>query len=237
VGQGLGVLDDRRNAVQPGRGRERRPDGRHAAIPGEGVQQGRLLAGDVGAGALPHAELDARVGSEDEVAGEMRVRGLADRGAKALDRHLPVAPDRHDRLRGTDRVGRDQEALDDEVRISLHQGAVAKRARIGPHRVGDDDPAVAGRISGRAPLRGRRVAGAAASTEAGALDLGDDHLGGQLRDRPLQPGVAAMLSVAGDAAGVDPADIGQEAALTAWTDPDLRRESARHQLDTPAPAG
>ena len=62
VRQRLDVVDDRRLAVQPDRGREvRRLEARHAALALERLDQRRLLAHHVGAGAPVQDDVDAEV--------------------------------------------------------------------------------------------------------------------------------------------------------------------------------
>ena len=80
AGQRLDVVDDRRGAVEAGDGGERRLEPRLAAVALERVEQRRLLAADVGAGAGVHDELEVVAGAEDvgaEVAGRV---GLLDGG-------------------------------------------------------------------------------------------------------------------------------------------------------------
>ena len=156
--------------------RERRADGRHAAVAGERVEERGLLARDVCARALPHAELDAGVGAEHEVAREVRLGRLAHRSAEPLDGVDPLAPHGDDRLAGADRVGRDQQPFDDEMRVALRERPVAERAGIGTHEVRDDDLPVGGGSARDAPLLGGREAGSAAAAKAGGLDFLDHRL-------------------------------------------------------------
>ena len=64
VGERLDVVDDRRLAVQAdGRGEERRLQARHAAIAFEALDQRRLLADHVRAGAPVQHDVDTEVAS------------------------------------------------------------------------------------------------------------------------------------------------------------------------------
>ena len=174
VGQGLGVLDDRRRvpqaAASAGYGGRM---SRHAAVAGERVDERGLLAGDVGAGALPDAQLDARVGAEDEVAGEVRVGRLAHRAAAAARwRSGPVTTDGDDRLAGADRVRR-RSAAPSTTRCGLPSASARSPRALGsaPMRLATTILRSAGVAARDAPLVGGREAGAATTAQAGGLDL------------------------------------------------------------------
>src|SRR5581483_11255611 len=92
-----------------------------------------------------------------------------------------------------DRVGRDQDALEEHVRAVLHDVAVLRRARLG--LVGVDDHVLGlGRVAlDEAPLHARREARAAAAAKARGLDLVDDRRGLHLEQSLAQRLVAAGL--------------------------------------------
>src|SRR6185312_6284629 len=66
--EGLDVVDERRPLVQALVGGERRLEARVAALALERVEQRRLLAADVGAGAAVDPEREGVVGAEDPLA-------------------------------------------------------------------------------------------------------------------------------------------------------------------------
>src|SRR6185503_9835434 len=88
----------------------------------------------------------------------------------------------------THRVAGDEDALDELMRIALHEDSVLVRARLRLVAVDDE---VAGEDTGRAepPLDAGREAGAAAAEEAGRLHLLDD-----LRRRLAQRGAQAFVA-------------------------------------------
>ena len=195
VGERLDVVDHRRLQVEALGGREeRRLEARHAAVALEALDEGGLLADDVGAGAPVQDDVDGEVGAEDvlaDVAGGVGVvEGLGD--ALLGQRHL--AADVEERLGGADGVAGDEHALDELVRVLLHEEPVLVGAGLGLVAVHHE---VARPHAGRAeaPLGAGGEAGAAAAEEAGRLHLVADR-GGRLGQRRLQALVAAGGEVA-----------------------------------------
>ena len=139
----------------------------------------------------------------------------------------PVAAHGEDRLGGAGREGRDQQPLQDEVRVALRQRPVAEGGGIGAHQVGDHDLALAGggrgrratcRRSGSRRRRGRagRRRRSRRSTPSGPSCV----------DRALQAGVAAVLAVARQAGRVDACRSRPAARCSPpRQDPDLRGEA------------
>ena len=167
---------------------------RHAAVALEALDQRRLLADDVRAGAPVQHDVDAEVGAEDvlaDVAGRVR---LVERRGDALlgERHL--AADVQEALRQARRVAGDEAALDQLVRIELHQQAVLVGARLALVAV-DDEVARPHGLRGEAPLDAGREAGAAAAEHRRVLDVVVDV------DRRLgQRGLQALVAVGGEEA-------------------------------------
>ena len=90
---GLDVVDQRRLAEEPDRGRIRRPRPGHAARALDGVDQGRLFAADERAGAQPDLDVEGEVGSEDVLAEQAVLAGVLDRLLQPLDRQRILGPD------------------------------------------------------------------------------------------------------------------------------------------------
>ena len=107
------------------------------------------------------------------------------------ERHL--ATDVQEALRQSGRVARDQAALDQLVRIALHQEPVLVGAGLGLVAV-DDEVTRPDALRGEAPLHAGRETGAAASEQRGVLDLLGD-VGGALVERGLQTLVAVRGEV------------------------------------------
>ena len=82
VGERLDVVDQRRPAVEALDRRERRLQARVAALALERVEQRRLLAADVGAGAAVDDQLEVAVAAEDVLAEVARLVGFGDRGVE-----------------------------------------------------------------------------------------------------------------------------------------------------------
>ena len=170
VHQRLDVVDQRRPPVEALDGRERRLQPRVAALALERVEQRGLLAADVGAGAAVHHEVERVVGAEDalaEVAGGAR---LGHRGVEHVGGDHVLAPDEDERLVGADRVGADDDPLDQLMRVLLHQLAVLERAGLG--LVGVADEVLVHRPPGdEGHLLAHREAGAAAAADGGVEHL------------------------------------------------------------------
>ena len=78
--------------VEAGDGRERRAQPRLAAVALERVEQRRLLAADVGAGAGVHDDLEVEAGAEDVLAEVARGVRLGDRGLQPAERRARTSP-------------------------------------------------------------------------------------------------------------------------------------------------
>ena len=118
-------------------------------LPFEALDQPGLLADDVRARAPREDDVDGEVGAEDvlaDVAGGVR---LVERLRDALLRERHLAAHVEERLPEADRVARDEDALDELVRIALHQHAVLVRAGLG--LVAVDDEVARPHTGGRKP--------------------------------------------------------------------------------------
>ena len=158
----LDVVDGGRRAVEADVGRERRLQARHALLALEAFQQRRLLAADVGAGAVVDDEVEVpavdvvladQLGRVGLVDGRLQALALADE----LAAHVDVAGVR------AHGEGGEQRALDQQVRIVPHDLAVL--AGAGLALVGIDDEVGGPRIAlgHERPLEAGREAGAAAA--------------------------------------------------------------------------
>ncbi len=135
-----------------------------------------LLAGDVG------------VGGVDQVDRDPQVAPLAER---APDRFPRVPMARADVQRdpvSADRVGRQQRAVEHQVRPEPEEGPILGAQRLAFRAVGHDDRPAAGLPGNRSPLAPDREAGAAATEQAARLEGGDDGRRGGAERHPAQPG-------------------------------------------------
>ena len=135
----LDVVDRGRAAIEAHVGRERRLQPRLALLALEAFEQRRLLAADVGAGAVMDVEVEV-VAVDVVLAEQLGLIGLVDRGlqplalADELAAHIDVARAAIHRAAG------DQAALDQQMRIVPHDLAVLAGAGLG--LVGVDDEIV-----------------------------------------------------------------------------------------------
>ena len=159
------VVDLGRRHVEALHRRERRPRPRLAAPALERVEQRRLLAADVGAGAA----VDGHV----HLAEEARLARLVDGRLQDLVLGQVLAADVDEDVLRLDRVRGDQAALEQPVRHARHHLAVLERARLG--LVGVDDQVLRLRALAvdQRGLAAHREAGAAAAAQVRLLQLGD----------------------------------------------------------------
>ena len=211
VGERLDVVDQRRAAVEALDGRKRRLQPRVAALALERVEERRLLAADVRAGAAMDDELDLRAGVEDVGPQVVGVVCLGHRPVEHV-RDLPVlAADEDERLPGADRDRRDRNSLDQLVRVLHHQLAVLERARLG--LVG-----VAAHVLAHVPVRQERAllshreARAAAAAQARVLERGEQIGRVELAGRTLERCVTAVAAIALDRREPGLVDVAEEDA-------------------------
>jgi len=119
-------------------GRERRLQARVAALALERVEQSRLLAADVGAGAAVQDQRQRKLRAEDPLADVARLAGLRDRGIEDPRLLLVLAADVDEGMVRATGMGGDDDALDQPVRALLHQLAVLERAGLGLVGVADE---------------------------------------------------------------------------------------------------
>ena len=211
VGQRLDVVDDRRLAEQPDLDRERRLVARLAALALDRLEERRLLAADVGAGAAPELDVEGEARAQDVVTEEAGFAGAVDGVGHARLGLGVLAADVEVALRCAGREGGDRHRLDRRERVALEQDAVLERARLGFVGVAHEVVGL-GRLGGDGgPLatgRERRAATARSACDVG--DLRDDALGAEL-ERAGEGRVAAVGAVVVERRRVDDADPRQQA--------------------------
>ena len=125
--------------------------------------------------------------------------GLVERRLQALEPEGELAAEVDEGLADLQRVGRDQHALEDLVRVALNEHVVLEGGRLGlvpvDHEVGERV------LAQHRPLAPGREAGAAPPEQAGRVDLGRHRLG-RHGQRLAQPLVAAGGQVALQRVGV-----------------------------------
>ena len=184
----LDVVDQRRRGVDAGDRRERRLRARLPALALERLEQRRLLAADVRAGAAVDHDLHVleqpRCAGLPEGAGQRLVLG------EVLAADVDVDPLRLDRVR------RDQAALEQPVRHAQHDLAVLERPRLRLVRVDRDVDRLRDLVRRRdeARLAARREERAAAAAQV-RLDQLLGHRLRRHRPRPLELHVAAGLPI------------------------------------------
>ena len=190
VAERLDVVDDGGLTVEADGGREvRRLEAGHAPVALERLDERGLLADDVRAGAPRERDVDAELGAQDVLADVALGVGVVERLGDALLSQRHLAANVEEALGEAEGVAGDEAALDQLVRIALHEEAVLVGAGLGLVAV---DHQVVRELAGRheAPLDAGREAGAAAAEHGGVADLVVD--GGRCAvERPAQTLVAA----------------------------------------------
>ena len=128
--EGLGVVDGRRLAVQAEAGRERRLEARLALLAFQRFEQRSLFAADVGTKAVRRMQLEAEVAAQDLVAQVPSSARLFQRRFEAVVGLEDFAVDVVVAHGNAHRVGRNDHAFDDDVRVELQDVAVLARARL-----------------------------------------------------------------------------------------------------------
>src|SRR3954463_9744597 len=223
----LDVVDERRPLVQALVGGERRLEARVPALALERVEQRRLLAADVRAGAAVDPELERVVGAEDAVAEVALGLRLRDRLLEPGGLQVVLTADVDERARGADDVRRDDHALDEHVRRLLHELAVLEGAGLG--LVGVADEVLVHRALGQeGRLLAHREAGATPAADPRAVELGEDVLAAH-PERLAQRGVAAAALVDRDLMKIRLVDVLEQEEVgherLAFGSTLLRRES------------
>jgi len=151
----LDIVDDGRLAERPLDGRKGRLDLGPALLALEGGDEPRLLAADVGAGPAMHDDLEVEARALDVLAEKALVVGFLDGSAQDAPRLHVLTADIDEAKVRADGARGDEHALDEGVRIALHEVAVLEGAGLALVRVDHEIP------------RGRRALG----NEARRLDF------------------------------------------------------------------
>src|SRR5262249_22490646 len=117
VGQRLDVVDHSGLAVEALHSRERRLEPGLTAQAFEGIDERRLLAADVGARASVDDDVTVEIAAEDALADIPGLTGLLDAPLEEQALVVVLAADVDERDLDAQRVGSDERALDDRVRV------------------------------------------------------------------------------------------------------------------------
>ena len=206
----LDVVDGRRAAVEAHIGRERRLQPRHALLALEAFEQRRLLAADIGAGAVVDVAVE-REAVDVVLADQPRLIGLVDGALQRLALADVFAADVDvGGVRPHGEAG-DEAALDEEMRIVPHDLPVL--AGAGLRLVGVDDEVVRAAVRllrHERPFEPGREAGAAAPAQARLLHLVDDPVAALVEEEPgFVPGAALARRL--EARRVQAVEVGEDA--------------------------
>ncbi len=170
--------------------RERRLHARNAAFAFDGIEQRGFFAALVGAGAGMRVEIEIETRSLDVLAQVAARIRFGDGAIHGLDQVAILAANIDVALVRIDGAAGDQNALDQLVRIVLHQQPVLASARLAFVGVDDDVLRLGRRARHEAPLHAGGKSRAAAAAQGGSFHFLDDLLGRHLHG--LEKGLVAV---------------------------------------------
>ena len=194
VEQRLDVVHDGRLAEQPDLDRERRLVPRLAAVALDRLEERRLLAADVRAGADAQLDVEREAGAENVVAEQARGARLGERVLEPRVRERVLRAHVDEAALAAGRVGRDRHRLDERERVALHQHPVLERPRLRLVGVADEVVRLRGLARDRLPLGAGRERGAAAAEQVRLRHRVEDAVAAEL-ERAVERGVAAVRAV------------------------------------------
>ena len=174
VAERLDVVHGGRALIQTGDSRERRLDARLRALALERLDERRLLACFVRAGAAMHVDVAVETAAEDVLPEEPGAIGLLDRALERFLHVVELAADVDVGDLGADRVAADRAPFDEQVRIALHEHVILERARLALVSVARDVLRLRRVLEDELPLEPRRESGAATAAQPRRLHLLDD---------------------------------------------------------------
>ncbi|MNC14463.1 hypothetical protein D3C75_622410 [compost metagenome] len=181
VAQGFDVVDAGRLAPDAGDGGEGGFGPRVGAAPFQGVDERRLFATDVAAGAGVDEQLEVKTRAQDVLAEQAGGLGLFHRAAQVDGGVHVLAAEEDVATVGLEGPGTDDHPLDQQVGQLLHQQPVFVGVRLHLVGVAEQVTDVHALVLGhQAPLHPGGEAGAAAPLEAGVLDGADYLIGAHL---------------------------------------------------------
>ena len=194
VEERLDVVLDGRLAEQPDLGRERRLVPRLAAIALDRLEQRRLLAADIRAGADAQLDVEGEAGAEDVVAEQARRARLREGVLEARVRERVLRAHVDEAALAAGRVRRDRHRLDERERVAFHQHPVLERARLRLVGVAHEVVRLRRLARNRLPLGARRERGAAAAEQVRLRHRAEDTVPAEL-ERAVERGVAAARAI------------------------------------------
>src|SRR5690606_32859693 len=174
VAERLDVVDGARRRPETGHRRKRRLDARLGTLAFERLDERRLFAGFIGAGAAEDVDLAVEAGAEDVPADVARLASGLDLGLEPALHVVELAADVDVGDLRADRVTRDETALDEQVRVPLHEDVVLEGARLALVGVAADVLRLQRVLLHELPLHAGGEARPAAATQARLLDFLDD---------------------------------------------------------------
>ena len=165
VAERLDVVHRRRRVVEPDDGGKGRLVARLRALAFERLEQRRLLARLVGAGAAMHEHVAVEAGPEHALADETARVGFRDRLLEHVLHVEELAADIDVGDLGADGVAGNRAPLDQQVRVALHQQVILESPRLAFVGVAGDIARLLGLPVDELPLHAGREPGAAAAAQ------------------------------------------------------------------------
>ena len=210
VAQRLDVVDDGGPTPEPTHLWEGRFSPGVGSLALERVDQRGFLTADVAPSAGMDVHLQVEVRAENALAEVAAGVAFSDCIAQSLDRHQILPADKNVGNIGTDGVGGEYHALDQLVRVALHQQAVFEGTRL--HFIGVADQVLVAGCAGvaprnKAPFHAGWKAGTAATAQVGIFYHRLTVVGRHLGERFAQSAIAVVglirCQICGVAFGAD----------------------------------
>ena len=166
------------------------------------VEEGSLLAADIGSPAPPDLEGEAHVVTHDALAQQPTRLRLRDRVLQPLDGQRIFAADVDVPVLAPRRVRGDGHCFDEPERIILHQRPVLECPRLRFIGIADHVVWPHGLSRDGLPLLPRRKRGAAPAQQLRVEDLPDDTGRAELEGAP-EPGISVRAAIGVEARGID----------------------------------
>ena len=228
VGEGLDVVDHRRATKDPFDGRKGRFEFRLPSLSLQGGEHSRFLATDVGTRPAMKGNIEVEVAAEDPLAEKTIAVRLLDSfeeppvGEDEFPANVDVG------VVNPDRLATDDDSIEEQVGVLLHQNSVLEGARFRFVGVDHQVLRLVGVLRNEGPLDPGRESRSATAAKIGGLHQIDEGIRVLVFDGILCLGVAALLLVELECVAVFLSDMPCQDFLEGHQEDPPSGNSARH---------
>src|SRR5260221_2982185 len=193
--QGLYVVDEGGATPNAFHGGEGRFDTGIAAFAFEGFDQRRLFTADIGAGAGVYINFAVKTGTQDVFSQPAVGFCLVDGPLEDIGDPGVFAPDIDIGSLAAQRIGRDDQPFDQQVRQELHQVTILERTGFGFIRIASKLTGYAVGLGQKTPFQTRREPGAATATQTTLLHFFRHLVRGHILQRLFHTGITTFTTI------------------------------------------